>query len=169
MGARKPGPQGERAISRKTIAWGMPDVFRCLRCEYSCAYLTTPSAHEAAGALGTRHSPRPRSSRAKHFWHSSSAARGENVDGCRRHSKARVQRAKSRDSGLQQRIARNDGLRRIASHALAMTRDQQTRLFDNRIGNLQASPGFAKASPGNLRCFATIVRGWPANRSCEAA
>ena len=38
MGARKPGPQGERDISRKTIAWGMPDVLRCLRCEYSCAY-----------------------------------------------------------------------------------------------------------------------------------
>jgi len=38
---------------------GMPDVFRCLRCEYSCAYLNYPSAHEAAGALGTRHSPRP--------------------------------------------------------------------------------------------------------------
>ncbi len=25
-GARKPGPRGERAISCKTIAWGMPDV-----------------------------------------------------------------------------------------------------------------------------------------------
>jgi hypothetical protein len=25
-GARKPGPRGERDISRKTIAWGMPDV-----------------------------------------------------------------------------------------------------------------------------------------------
>ena len=37
----------------------MPGDFRCLRCEYSRAYLTTPSAREAAGALGTRHSPRP--------------------------------------------------------------------------------------------------------------
>jgi hypothetical protein len=26
MGARRPGPQGEHDISRKTIAWGMPDV-----------------------------------------------------------------------------------------------------------------------------------------------
>src|SRR4029077_12477740 len=25
-GARKPGPRGERDISRNTIAWGMPDV-----------------------------------------------------------------------------------------------------------------------------------------------
>ena len=102
----------------------MPDVFRCLRCEYSCAYLLPICVHEAAGASGARHSPRPRSSGAKHFWHSSSAARGENVDGCRRHSKARMQRAKSRDSGRQQRVARNDGLRRIASHALAMALDQ---------------------------------------------
>ena len=38
--AKKPGHRGERAISRKTIAWGMPDVFRCLRCEYWCAYST---------------------------------------------------------------------------------------------------------------------------------
>src|SRR6476646_7382739 len=37
----------------------MPDVFRCLRCEYWCAYSTHFSAHQAAGALGTRHSPRP--------------------------------------------------------------------------------------------------------------
>ena len=50
-----------------------------------------------------------------------------------------------------------------------MTLDERTRLFDNRIGNLQAPPGFAKASRGNLRRFATIIRGWPANRSCEAA
>ncbi len=28
MGARKPGPQGERGISRKTIAQGMPDCLR---------------------------------------------------------------------------------------------------------------------------------------------
>src|SRR6266567_9128974 len=37
----------------------MPGDFRCLRCEHPCAYFTTPSAHGAAGALGTRHSPRP--------------------------------------------------------------------------------------------------------------
>src|SRR6266702_8154641 len=43
----------------KPFARGNAGRFRCLRCEYSCAYLTTPSAHEAAGALGTRHSPRP--------------------------------------------------------------------------------------------------------------
>src|SRR3984885_2014670 len=29
------------------------------RCEYSCAYLLPICAHEAAGASGARHSPRP--------------------------------------------------------------------------------------------------------------
>jgi len=29
--------------------------FRCLRCEYWCAYFTHFSAHQAAGALGSRH------------------------------------------------------------------------------------------------------------------
>jgi hypothetical protein len=32
---------------------------------------------------------------------------------------------------------RNDGLKRIASRTLAMTLDERTRLFDNRIGNLR--------------------------------
>src|SRR6266568_2975006 len=58
-GGKRNSSPGRSRISRKTIAWGMPDVFRCLRCEYWCAYLNYPSAHEAAGALGTRHSPRP--------------------------------------------------------------------------------------------------------------
>ncbi len=65
-GQRNSAPRRSR-ISRKTIAWGMPDVFRCLRCEYSCAYFTTHSAHEAAGALGTRHSPRPLHFRGRTF------------------------------------------------------------------------------------------------------
>jgi hypothetical protein len=40
------------------MSWGMPDVFRCLRCEYWCAYSPHLCAHQAAGALGTRHSAR---------------------------------------------------------------------------------------------------------------
>ena len=35
MGARKPGPQGEHGISRKTIAQGMPDCLR-LTCMLVC-------------------------------------------------------------------------------------------------------------------------------------
>jgi hypothetical protein len=59
MVANKPGHQGERGISRKTIAQGMPD--------YSGEPVVTTRvlstfAHEAAGALGIRHSPRPLSS-----------------------------------------------------------------------------------------------------------
>jgi hypothetical protein len=71
------GPRGERGRSRKTIAWGMPDVFRCLRCEDWCAYSTPLCAHQAAGALGTRHSPRPLFKRADDVWQSSGARRGE--------------------------------------------------------------------------------------------
>src|SRR5207247_1096951 len=42
-GGKRNSSPGRSRISRKTIAWGMPDVFRCLRCEYSCAYFTTPA------------------------------------------------------------------------------------------------------------------------------
>jgi len=72
------GPRGERGRSRKTIAWGMPDVFRCLRCEYWCAYFyyqyahTRPRVHWAPGI--------PRAlclMRADDFWQSSGARRGE--------------------------------------------------------------------------------------------
>ena len=38
---------------------GDAGCFRCFRCEYLCAYLLALCAHRAAGALGTRHSPRP--------------------------------------------------------------------------------------------------------------
>jgi hypothetical protein len=133
----------------------MPDVIRCLRCEYSCAYLTTQRAR-GCGCIGHPAFPAPSIFKGETFWHSSSAARGENVDVCRRHSGARVQRAKSRD----------------AAHRLGMTASKGLRARNDAlmnglgcltiaIGNLQAPPGFAKASRGNLRRFATIIRGWP--------
>jgi hypothetical protein len=58
-GAKEPGPRGERDISRKTIAQGMP---------VDAAYLWLLTrvlffAHAAAGALRTRHSLRPLASR----------------------------------------------------------------------------------------------------------
>jgi hypothetical protein len=56
---KKPDRRGEHDISRKPLRAGMPGDFRCDRCEYSCAVCTTHFAHEAAGALGARHSPRP--------------------------------------------------------------------------------------------------------------
>src|SRR6266700_7938087 len=66
----------------KPFARGNAGRFRCLRCEYSCAYLTNPSAHEAAGALGTRHSPRPLFQRAKVFWQSSGRASPARMKSC---------------------------------------------------------------------------------------
>src|SRR5260370_20336209 len=55
--ATKPGHRGEREVSRKTIARGMPGDFRCDRGDY--ARVLFYFAREAAGALGTRHSLRP--------------------------------------------------------------------------------------------------------------
>jgi hypothetical protein len=53
----KPGHRGEREVSRKNIARGMPGDFRCDRGDY--ARVLFSFAHEAAGALGARHSLRP--------------------------------------------------------------------------------------------------------------
>ena len=49
--------RGERDISRKAIAQGMSECFRCPVC--SCAPKCTFLAHETAGAARTRHSLRP--------------------------------------------------------------------------------------------------------------
>src|SRR4029077_11573622 len=56
----KPGHRGEREVSRKTIARGMPGDFRCDRGDY--ARVLFYFAREAAGALSARHSLRPLSS-----------------------------------------------------------------------------------------------------------
>jgi hypothetical protein len=58
MVTRKPDRQGDHGISRKPLRGDAGLLWRP-RCEYSCAFFTTPCAHEAAGAPGTRHSPRP--------------------------------------------------------------------------------------------------------------
>src|SRR6202012_6011229 len=57
MVARKPGHQGERDISRKTIAQGRPDCLR-FTCMLVCAF-PVHHAHETAGAARTRSSLRP--------------------------------------------------------------------------------------------------------------
>src|SRR2546425_420392 len=56
-GDNKPAHRGEREVSRKAIAQGMSECFRCPVC--SCAPKCTISAHETAGAARTRHSLRP--------------------------------------------------------------------------------------------------------------
>src|SRR6266481_2065661 len=58
----KPGHRGEREVSRKTIARGMPGDFRCDRGDY--ARVLFYFAREAAGASSARHSLRPLISRA---------------------------------------------------------------------------------------------------------
>src|SRR5437667_2193664 len=58
--------RGEHEVSRKAIAQGMSECFRCPVC--SCAPFLRTLAHETAGAARTRHSLRPRFSReAKNF------------------------------------------------------------------------------------------------------
>jgi hypothetical protein len=55
--SNKRGHRGEREVSRKTIARGMPGLLRCTCGDY--ARVLFSFAREAAGALGTRHSLRP--------------------------------------------------------------------------------------------------------------
>ena len=56
-GDNKPVHRGEHVISRKAIAQGMSECFRCPVC--SCAPNAQLLAHETAGAARTRHSLRP--------------------------------------------------------------------------------------------------------------
>ena len=58
-GSTKRWSRGERGVSRKTIAWGMPDVSGASAVNTCVHTSLSRSAHRAAGALGTRHSPRP--------------------------------------------------------------------------------------------------------------
>ena len=56
-GAKEPGPRGERDISRKTIARGMPGVSGVT--VMTCVRATLSFARKTAGASGARHSLRP--------------------------------------------------------------------------------------------------------------
>ncbi len=64
--SNKPGHRGEREVSRKTIARGMPGDFRCDRGDYA-RVLCFISAREAAGASSARHSLRPLISQGQDF------------------------------------------------------------------------------------------------------
>jgi hypothetical protein len=57
--AKKPVHRGERGISRKPLRAGMPGVSGELAVNTRVHSTPTTFAREAAGALGTRHSPRP--------------------------------------------------------------------------------------------------------------
>src|SRR6266404_7558495 len=63
--SKKPGHRGEREVSRKTIARGVPGDFRCDRGDY--ARVLFHFAREAAGASCARHSLRPLTSEGRTF------------------------------------------------------------------------------------------------------
>ena len=69
---------GERAISRKTTAQGMPGCSGC-SCMLVCVFLRT-IAHETAGAASTRHSLRPLIFRGEGYLQTSGETRRENAD-----------------------------------------------------------------------------------------
>src|SRR5882672_9468068 len=71
--ARSPGRARRKPL--KPLRAGMPGDSGVL--VYSCAFLPPQSAHEAAGAAGTRRSPRPFSSEGESFINASGASRRE--------------------------------------------------------------------------------------------
>jgi len=75
------GPRGEREGIR-TIAWGMPDVSGASAVNTCVHTSLLHSAHRAAGALGTRHSPRPCYWRARDFRQSSGMSCRETTKVC---------------------------------------------------------------------------------------
>jgi hypothetical protein len=77
--ATKPDLRGERGISRKPLRAGMPGDSGATAVN-TRVHLSLPSAHEAAGALGTRYPPRPLYSWANDCCKNSGAARRENAE-----------------------------------------------------------------------------------------
>jgi hypothetical protein len=75
--ANKPGHRGERDISRKTIARGMPGVSGVTLVTNACAFYAT---HAAAGASSARHSLRPHLGEG--FMHDSGVSRRGSDDSC---------------------------------------------------------------------------------------
>ena len=72
--ANKPGHRGEREISRKTIARGMPGVSGVTVVTNSRVFYTT---REAAGASSARHSLRPLYEEGRTLEQNSREVRGE--------------------------------------------------------------------------------------------
>jgi hypothetical protein len=77
MEAKRIRLQGERGISRQTIAQGMPECSGCT-CMLVCV-LFALFAHETAGAASTRHSLLPLFE-GKEFQQTSGAGRREKAD-----------------------------------------------------------------------------------------
>ena len=72
-GARTPGPRGERDISRKTIAWGMPDVSGASAVN-TRVHTKTTKRTRGCGCIGHPAFPAPSCFRGTFFWHSSGSS-----------------------------------------------------------------------------------------------
>ena len=71
------GPREERGVSRKPLRGECRMFSGASAVNTGVHPYSTLCAHQAAGALGTRHSPRPLFKRADDVWQSSGARRGE--------------------------------------------------------------------------------------------
>src|ERR1700730_9433216 len=81
-GARKPGPRGERDISRKTIAWGMPDVSGASAVN-TRVHTPTTKRTRGCGCIGHPAFPAPSFNFEGDACSNSSAnSRRENADAC---------------------------------------------------------------------------------------
>src|SRR5436190_24251000 len=90
--AKEPAHRGEHEVSRKAIAQGMSECFRCPVC--SCAPKCTFLAHETAGAARTRHSLRPLLRRGANEF---AKARANHAAGTRTHILSSRRPCESRD------------------------------------------------------------------------
>jgi hypothetical protein len=104
--SNKHGHRGEREVSRKTIARGMPGDFRCDRGDY--ARVLFSFAREAAGALGARHSLRPLFRRGETICKTRAKSR-RGIAEVRRHCE------EQRDEAIHSFLARPHGLLRLRS------------------------------------------------------
>jgi hypothetical protein len=110
--SNKPGHRGEREVSRKPLRAGMPgDSGGPVVTTLVCFFL---SAREAAGALGTRHSPRPLfSERRNGSWQNSGKSRREIAESYVKLQQLVIARSKVTKQSMRIRAIRwlnNDGV-----------------------------------------------------------
>jgi len=127
--------RGERGISRKTIARGMPGDFRCDRGDYA-RVLHLNFAREAAGASSTRHSLRPLICWAN----SSCTTRAPRAAGMRSHIlKLECRHCEEQsDEAIHSFFARRDGLLRGACHRARLRATRWLAMTVSRRATLPA-------------------------------
>ena len=101
-GDNKPAHRGEHEVSRKAIAQGMSECFRCPVC--SCAPNVQFLAHETAGAARTRHSLRPLFGEGQRICKSSGKTCRENANVCPPSLRANGSRECAPDDRLREAI-----------------------------------------------------------------